>query len=48
MIAIEEITDKELWTLPFESLIEVLEQDAMNKIDGMTRDELDYVFEEAM
>ncbi|MCG6939254.1 MAG: hypothetical protein LJE83_13925 [Gammaproteobacteria bacterium] len=44
----EEITDKELWTLPFESLIEILEQDAMKKLDGMTRDELDIVFEEAM
>jgi len=45
---IEEIPDKELWTLPFESLIEILEMDAMKKLDGMTRDELDIIFEEAM
>lgn len=44
----EEITDKDLWALPFESLIEILEQDAMERIDGMSRDELDIVFEEAV
>lgn len=48
MNRIEEIKDKDLWALPFESLIEILEQDAMNRINGMSRDELDAVFEEAM
>jgi len=45
---IEGVADKELWVLPFENLMEILEQDAMKKIEGMTRDELDLIFEQAM
>ncbi len=44
----ETITDKELWVLPFNSLMEILEQDAMKKIEGMTRDELDILLNEAV
>ena len=44
----QEITDKDLWALPFESLMEILEQDAMQRINGMSREELDVIFEEAM
>lgn len=48
MNIIEQFTDKELWALPYESLMQILEQDAMELIAGMTRDELDLIFDEAM
>lgn len=48
MNTFEEISDSELWALPFDSLMEILEQDAMKQVDGMSRDELNIVYDDVI
>lgn len=45
---IEDTMDKELWVLPYNNLIEILEKDAMKKIEDMTQAELGVVFGETV